>query len=83
MEIIKDKFRVQIGKLWDDQWPTYFDRFWTHCTEIAHANGWAPATVANYELRPMGGRLITTKTQGWYLRWNREEDHTLFVLKWQ
>lgn len=80
--MIADKFRVQIGKLWDDQWPRYFEKFWTHCTEIAHANGWAPATVANHELRPHGGRLIQTKTQGWYLRWDSESSHTAFVLKW-
>ena len=77
-----DKFRVDVGSLWVDQWPPYFDNFWRHCSDIGHANGWGPVTVANYQLRPMGGKLIQTKTQGWYLRWDEEKQHTLFVLKW-
>lgn len=39
-------------------------------------------TVINHQLKPMGGRLITTSTQGWYLRWDEEKSHTAFVLKW-
>lgn len=77
-----EKYCVQVGRLWDDPWPEYFDRFWSACTRTAHANDWAPITVANRELRPLGGRLIQTKTQGWYLRWDNEMNHTAFVLKW-
>ncbi len=79
---MSDKFRVDIGRLWDRPWPVYFDRFWMHCAEIGRANGWAPVTVANYQLGPLGGKLIQTKTQGWYLRWDDEASHTAFVLKW-
>ena len=77
-----DKFRVDVGSMWKDPWPSYFENFWKHCMEIANANGWATITVANYELKPMGGKLIQTKTQGWYFRWDNEATHTAFVLKW-
>lgn len=78
-----DKFRVTILKsYWEDDCPTYFENFLKHCQEIARKNGWAPATVMNYQLRPLGGKFIVTKTQGWYLRWDSEASHTAFVLKW-
>lgn len=78
-----EKFRVFITKgYWEDAWPTYFDKFFKHCQGIAKANGWDPGTVMNYELRPLGGKFIATKTQGWYLRWDDEASHTAFVLKW-
>lgn len=77
-----DKFRVDVGSLWKEPWPQYFDNFWRHCSDIARKNGWAPITVANYNLKPLCGKLITTKTQGWYLRWDSEASHTAFVLKW-
>ena len=77
-----DKFRVNIGSHWVVDGPGYFNRFWNHCNSVARDNGWAPITVANYQLRPLGGRLIQTKTQGWYLRWDKESSHTAFVLKW-
>ena len=62
--------------------PTYFNRFFQHCAQLANRHGWNTDTVMNYELRPLGGRLIRTKTQGWYLRWDKESGHTAFVLKW-
>lgn len=77
-----DKFRVPLPSLWKDPWPVYFGNFWEHCMKIARANGWKPMTVANYELRKLNGKLITTKTQGWYLRWDDEKSHTYFVLRW-
>jgi hypothetical protein len=80
--MMPDKFRVDIGTPWRDPWPQYFDNFLTHCQHIAKQNGWATTTVANYQLRPLGGKLITTKTHGWYLRWDAEANHTAFVLKW-
>ena len=80
--MIEEKFRVNVGRLWMEDGPGYFDRFWTHCQHIARENGWAPMTVANHQLRPWGGRLITTKTQGWYLRWDEESSHTAFALRW-
>lgn len=78
-----DKFRVPItyGNF-GEKWPVYFDRFFQHCKDIAETNGWMPITVMNTELRPMGGKLIMTKTQGWYLRWDSESAYTAFVLKW-
>ena len=77
------EFRVKITNgPFQDPWPKYFDNFWTHCREIAQANGWSPSNVANHQLRPLNGRLIQTKTQGWYLRWDNEQSHTFFVLKW-
>lgn len=78
-----DKFRVKIPSHWEKPWPVYFENFFNHCNEIAKQNGWSPMTVINYQLRPLGGRLIITKTQGWYLRWDEEMNHTAFVLKWQ
>lgn len=78
-----DKFRVEILQgPFQDSWPEYFDNFWCHCDRVASANRWATITVANRELRRMGGRLIQTKTQGWYFRWDQESGHTAFVLKW-
>jgi hypothetical protein len=77
-----DKFRVDVPGLWKQPWPTYFDNFFNHCQTIAKANGWDPGTVMNYELKPLGGRLIQTSTQGWYLRWDKESSHTAFVLRW-
>jgi hypothetical protein len=62
--------------------PTYFNRFLQHCNRIAKENDWNPDTVVNYQLKPMGGRLIKTKCQGWYLRWDAEASHTAFVLRW-
>ena len=80
--MIKEKFIVTLPSQWHSPWPKYFDNFWKHCSEIAHKNGWGVSTVANYQLRPLGGKLIQTKTQGWYLRWDEESSHTAFVLKW-
>jgi hypothetical protein len=80
--ITKDKFIVSLPSMWSTPWPQYFDNFWAQCTKTAHENGWSPSTVANYQLRPLGGKLVRTKTQGWYLRWDDEQSHTFFVLKW-
>lgn len=82
--MIEDKFRVNLKR---HDWsrlsrPDYFDTFWEHCGRVAEENGWLAITVANYELRPLGGRLIQTKTYGWYLRWDMEAAHTMFVLRW-
>ena len=90
MGMTEDKFRVSIKRndwsLWmpssGTREPDYFDKFWEHCERVAEENGWLAITVANYELRPLGGRLIQTKTYGWYLRWDTEAAHTMFVLKW-
>lgn len=79
---MSDKFIVSIPRLWSDPWPKYFDNFYKHCRDIAHANDWETGTVMNYQLKPLGGRLVATKTQGWYLRWDKEASHTAFVLKW-
>ena len=59
----------------------WFSKFYNHCAEIADQNGWDTDTVANYNLKPHG-KLIKTKTQGWYLRWDNERYHNFFVLKW-
>jgi hypothetical protein len=77
-----DKFRVEIPRHWTKPWPAYFENFYHHCQKIAEQNGWGPMTVINYQLKPLGGRLIITKTQGWYLRWEKESAHTAFVLRW-
>lgn len=80
---MQDQFRVTITNgYFGDPWPVYFDNFFRHCKDIAEANSWMPITVMNYQLKPMGGKLIMTKTQGWYLRWDKEASHTAFVLKW-
>lgn len=77
-----DKFRVDVGGLWNKPWPAYFDKFYLHCNQVAAENNWNVDTVANYQLKELGGRLIKTSTQGWYLRWDKESSHTAFVLKW-
>ena len=78
-----DKFRVQVrNSSFDSEWPTYFEKFYLACMDAASKNNWETITVANYALEPMGGKLIQTKTQGWYLRWDDESSHTFFVLKW-
>jgi hypothetical protein len=78
-----DRFRVDVKTgMFRDPWPQYFDNFFHHCLRIANENGWEGITVMNYELKPLGGKLIQTKTQGWYLRWDTESAHTLFVLRW-
>jgi hypothetical protein len=79
---VRERFIVPVGRLWAHPWPKYFDNFWNTCSVTARLNGWAPITVANYELKPLGGKLIQTQTQGWYLRWDKEESHTFFVLRW-
>jgi hypothetical protein len=79
---MSDKFRVQVGTPWKEPWAEYFQNFYLHCQYIATKNKWVLDTVLNYELKPLGGRLIKTKTQGWYLRWDEEANHTAFVLRW-
>ena len=77
-----DKFCVTVTKgMWQDPWPEYFDNFYKHCSKLSGESGWVLDTVLNYQLRPHG-RLIKTKTQGWYLRWDDEKYHNMFVLRW-
>lgn len=78
-----EKFRVKITNgLFQNPWPGYFDNFFHHTKQIADEGHWMHITVMNHELQPLGGKLIQTKTQGWYLRWDTEAAHTAFVLKW-
>ena len=77
-----DKFRVDVGIPWKQPWDTYFENFYLHCQEIAIKNHYHVDSVCNNKLKSLGGRLIKTKTQGWYLRWDDEASHTAFVLKW-
>ena len=74
---MSDKYCVSI-KYW---WPDYWENFLHHCNDIAEANNWNVMTVINHQLRPHG-KLIKTKTQGAYLRWDHAMHHTAFVLKW-
>lgn len=76
-----DKFRVEVGRPWSQPWPDYFEKFYHACQDIAIQNNWHIDTVCNYQLKPHG-KLIKTKTQGWYLRWDDPKYHTAFVLKW-
>ena len=79
----REKFIVPIPELWGPvNWPAYFDNFHRHCAKIAQDYDWLPITAINRELKPLGGKLIQTKTQGWYLRWDDELSHTMFVMKW-
>lgn len=77
-----DKFRVNVGIPWQQPWPVYFEKFYNECQGIAVENKSNVDTVINYQLKPMGGKLIKTKTQGWYLRWDEEKNHTMFLLRW-
>lgn len=80
-----DKFCVTVTKeLWQDPWPSYFNNFYMHCQDKASSiglKGVSLGTVINHELKPHG-RLIKTKTQGWYLRLDHEKYHNMFVVKW-
>ena len=88
-----EKFRVTLTNgLFKDPWPAYFDKFLKHCQEEADSYDTVlPETeysyediveaIINHKLKPHG-KLITTKTQGWYLRWDDPKYHTAFVLKW-
>ena len=77
-----DKFRVDVtAGIFDAEFPHYFENFWIHCGKVANNNDWRQITVANFKLKPLGGKLIQTSTQGWYLRWDEEASHTAFVLK--
>ena len=89
MEIVKDYYRVQV-KAWT--WntdPDYFYNFYTHCQDKVnqlnlkgtYGSEVVLDTVISHELKPHG-KLIKTKTQGWYLRWTDEKYHTAFVLRW-
>ena len=79
----REKFIVPIPMAWSSEpWPTYFDNFHRYCARIAQDYNQVPITVLNSELKPLGGKLIKTSTQGWYLRWDDEVSHTMFVLKW-
>ena len=80
---MSDKFRVTVTKgLWADKWPDYFDKFYKHCNKILEENqGWSLEQVMNHNLKPHG-KIIMTSTQGWYLRWDDEKYHNMFVLKW-
>ena len=77
-----DKFCVTVTTGMWDFLPDYFENFYNECQRQALLNDWTVDAVANYELKPLGGRLIKTKTQGWYLSWDDEKYHTYFVLKW-
>lgn len=77
-----EKFIVSLNDMWKEPWPAYFNKFYNHCADIALANDWLVDTVINHQLKPLGGRLIKTNTQGWYLRWDKESAHTAFVLRW-
>ena len=79
---MSDKFLIHVGSSWKNDWAEYFQNFYLHCHEIASKNNWVLDTVIKYELKPVGGRLIKTSTQGWYLRWDSEKQHTMFVLRW-
>ena len=76
------KFRVPIPKSWKEPWPQYLNNFVDYCNNRARYTGVIVEVIINQELKPLGGKLIKTKTQGWYLRWDKESSHTFFILKW-
>lgn len=78
---MSDKFCVTVLDHAEEM-PRYFNRFYQHCAQIADRYGWDTDTVMNTSLKPLGGRVIKTKTQGWYLRWDDAASHTAFVLRW-
>ena len=75
----EEKFIYNIPKTDHPEW---WIRFYQHCRDIAWDNNWNADTVANYQLKPYGGRKITTRTQGTYLRFDSESGFTMFLLKW-
>ena len=80
--VVMDKFRVPLPNLWKEPWPQYFTNFVDYCNDRARQRGIVVEKIINQELKPLGGKLIKTSTQGWYLRWNDEASHTFFVLRW-
>jgi hypothetical protein len=77
-----EKFRVPIPTLWKEPWPQYWTNFVDHCNNRARYTGVIVEVIINQELKLLGGKLIKTSTQGWYLRWDKESSHTFFILKW-
>lgn len=77
-----DKFRVKVASSFGGiPQNTWFANFYTHCLDVAEKNNWNVDTVSSYQLKPHG-KLIKTKTQGWYIRWDDERYHNFFILKW-
>ena len=74
-------YRDYCIKLPTGKWPIYFSNFFEYCVIIARENSWHIDTVITYQLKPHG-KLIKTKTQGWYLRWDAEKYHNMFLLRW-
>jgi hypothetical protein len=85
--MMPDKFSVNVTKgSGQDPCPNYFDNFYKYCQTKAdritkNSSMDIIDIVIKYELKPHG-KLIKTKTQGWYLRWDDEKYHTYFVLRW-
>lgn len=79
---MKTKF---IYRLPDPNWsrpPEWWGSFMEYCQITAFINNWLWITVANYELRQFGGRLIMPKANPYYLRFNDESGFTAFLLRW-
>ena len=73
------KFTFDLNPYRDYPW---WENFLSHCIAIAKENHWLQETVIKYQLRPYSARLIEPKTYHPYLRFDRESDFTMFVLRW-
>jgi hypothetical protein len=62
--------------------PVWWCNFVAHCILISDANRLAWARVVNHELVPYGGKLISPRGHPNYLRFDHEQQFTMFVLRW-
>ena len=60
----------------------WWENFTNHCLKISIDNSWLWETVVNRQLLPYGARLIEPKTYHPYLRFDRESDFTMCLLRW-
>jgi hypothetical protein len=78
----KNYYRIKVTQgSWKDPCPCYFDNFYKDCFKKSKERNWNIDIVVEHELRPHG-LLVKTETQGWYLRWDDEKYHNMFLLKW-
>lgn len=68
--------------LFTHKMPVWWNNFVAHCVEVSDANRFAWAIVVNHELGPYGGKFISPRGHPNYLRFDCEQQFTMFVLRW-
>lgn len=70
------------GPLFRLEVPVWWGNFVVHCIEVSNTNRLAWAIVVNNELGPYGGKLISPRAHSDYLRFDCEQQFTMFMLRW-